>query len=105
MGRRAKKYLAYKVKKIRYAFSHFELPNFSNFQSFFRVGQAVNVMYLDLSLWPFVLLTMGFPPVHQVAAIKLLIIYLNNYRYLFQSTSSKNSFRYIIIFFSITNPF
>lgn len=65
-----------RIKELRYAFAHLELPNFLNFQSFFGMGQAVNAMYPDITLWPFVLLTMGFTPAHQVVAIKLLIFIL-----------------------------
>ena len=63
-----------RVKEIRYAFLHFELPNFLNFQSFFGAGQAVNAMYPDITLWPFVLLTLFLSPAHQVAMIKLLMV-------------------------------
>lgn len=63
-----------RIKEIRYAFLHWELPNFLNFQSFFGVGQAINAMYPDITLWPFVLLTLFLSPTHQVAMIKLLII-------------------------------
>ncbi len=63
-----------RIKEIRYAFLHWELPNFLNFQSFFGVGQAINAMYPDITLWPFVLLTLFLSPTHQVAMIKLLMI-------------------------------
>ena len=63
-----------RIKEIRYAFLHWELPNFLNFQSFFGVGQAINAMYPDITLWPFVLLTLFLSPTHQVAMIKCLCI-------------------------------
>lgn len=40
-----------RVYEIRYAFQHLEFPNWLNFQSFFGIGQAVNGMYPDISLY------------------------------------------------------
>lgn len=65
-----------RIYEIRYAFQHFEFPNWLNFQSFFGIGQAVNGMYPDISLYPFVLLTMLLSPFHQVVAIQVLIAVL-----------------------------
>lgn len=65
-----------RIYEIRYAFQHFEFPNWLNFQSFFGIGQAVNGMYPDISLYPFVLLTMPLSPFHQVVAIRVLIAVL-----------------------------
>lgn len=65
-----------RIYEIRYAFQHFEFPNWLNFQSFFGIGQAVNGMYPDISLYPFVLLTMPLSPFHQVVAIQVLIAVL-----------------------------
>lgn len=65
-----------RVYEIRYAFQHLEFPNWLNFQSFFGIGQAVNGMYPDISLYPFVLLTMSLSPFHQVVAIQILIAVL-----------------------------
>lgn len=65
-----------RIYEIRYAFQHFEFPNWLNFQSFFGIGQAVNGMYPDISLYPFVLLTMLLSPFHQVVAIQVLIAML-----------------------------
>lgn len=65
-----------RIYEIRYAFQHFEFPNWLNFQSFFGIGQAVNGMYPDISLYPFVLLTMPLSPFHQIVAIQVLIAVL-----------------------------
>lgn len=65
-----------RISEIRYAFQHFEFPNWLNFQSFFGIGQAVNGMYPDISMYPFVLLTMPLSPFHQVIAVQVLIAVL-----------------------------
>ena len=65
-----------RILEIRYAFIHRELPNWLNFQTFFGMGQAINGMYPDISLYPLVLLTMFFSPSHQLAAINILIFTL-----------------------------
>lgn len=65
-----------RIMEIRYAFLHHELPNWLNFQTFLGIGQAVNGMYPDISLWPFVALTMGLSITHQVVAISLMILLL-----------------------------
>lgn len=67
---------ASRIYEIRYAFLHHELPNFLNFQSFFGMGQAVNGMYPDISLWPLVLVTLPLSFIKQIYAIRLIIIFL-----------------------------
>ncbi|WP_347980278.1 hypothetical protein [Limosilactobacillus allomucosae] len=67
---------ASRIYEIRYAFLHHELPNFLNFQSFFGMGQAVNGMYPDISLWPLVLITLPLSFIKQIYAIRLMIIFL-----------------------------
>lgn len=65
-----------RIMEIRYAFSQHELPNWLNFQTFLGIGQAINGMYPDISLWPFVALTMPLSITHQVLAINLMILLL-----------------------------
>lgn len=62
-----------RVFEIRQAFLHGNLPSWLNFNTFFSAGQAVNGMYPDFTLWPFVLITNMLSPIHQVIAIKGLI--------------------------------
>lgn len=46
-----------RILEIRNAFLHLQIPNWVNFSTFFGIGQAVNGMYPDLTLWPLVLIT------------------------------------------------
>lgn len=62
-----------RIYEIRTAFQNHSLPSWVNFNSFFNTGQAINGMYPDFTLWPFVLLTNFLNPVHQIIAIKALI--------------------------------
>lgn len=64
-----------RIQEIDYYFKHLEMPNWLNFQTFNRNGQAINGMYPDLTLWPFVLLTIGIKSiVNQVIVIRSLIL-------------------------------
>lgn len=64
-----------RIQEIDYYFRHLEIPNWLNFQTFNRNGQAINGMYPDFTLWPFVLLTIGIKSiVNQVIVIKSLIL-------------------------------
>lgn len=65
-----------RIYEIRYAFLHNELPNWLNYHSYFGMGQAVNGMYPDLSLWPLVLVTLPLSLMKQIIAIRLLILAL-----------------------------
>jgi len=62
-----------RIAEIRLAFENHSLPSWVNFNSFFNTGQAINGMYPDFTLWPFVLLTNFLTPIHQIIAIKSLI--------------------------------
>ncbi|WP_125587683.1 glycosyltransferase family protein [Companilactobacillus jidongensis] len=62
-----------RVYEIRQAFLNGNLPGWLNFNTFFSAGQAVNGMYPDFTLWPFVFITDMLSPIHQVIAIKVLI--------------------------------
>lgn len=62
-----------RIYEIRLAFKQHVLPSWLNFNTFFNTGQAINGMYPDFTLWPFVLLTNFLTPIHQIIAIKTLI--------------------------------
>lgn len=64
---------AQRINEIRQAFINGNLPNWLNFNSFFSAGQAVNGMYPDFTLWPFIFITDMLSPIHQLIAIKVLI--------------------------------
>lgn len=64
-----------RISEIDYYFRHLEIPNWLNFQSFNRNGQAINGMYPDLTLWPFIILTIGIKSiVRQIVVIRSLIL-------------------------------
>lgn len=65
-----------RILEIRNAFLHLQIPNWVNFSTFFGIGQAVNGMYPDLTLWPLVLITNFLSPQHQIATINFLIFFL-----------------------------
>lgn len=65
---------AQRLLEIRYAFSHRELPNWLNFHTFLGMGQAINGMYPDITLWPFVIVTNFLPANYQILTINLLIL-------------------------------
>ena len=65
-----------RILEIRNAFLHLEIPNWVNFSTFFGIGQAVNGMYPDLTLWPLVLITIFLSPQYQIAVISFLIFVL-----------------------------
>lgn len=64
---------AERIYEIRLAFQQHTLPSWVNFNSFFNTGQAINGMYPDFTLWPFVFITNFLTPIHQIIAIRSLI--------------------------------
>lgn len=62
-----------RIYEIRLAFQQHTLPSWGNFNTFFNTGQAINGMYPDFTLWPFVLITNFLTPIHQIIAIRALI--------------------------------
>lgn len=62
-----------RIYEIRLAFQQHMLPSWVNFNTFFNTGQAINGMYPDFTLWPFVWITNFLTPIHQLIAIKTLI--------------------------------
>lgn len=65
-----------RILEIRNSFLHLEIPNWVNFSTFFGIGQAVNGMCPDITLWSLVLMTIFLSPQHQVVAISFLIFFL-----------------------------
>lgn len=64
---------AERIYEIRLAFQQHTLPSWVNFNTFYNAGQAINGMYPDFTLWPFVLVTNFLTPIHQIIAIRALI--------------------------------
>ncbi|APX72333.1 hypothetical protein M5C72_04120 [Companilactobacillus allii] len=62
-----------RIYEIRQAFINGNLPSWLNFDTFFSSGQAVNGMYPDFTLWPFIFITDMLSPIHQIIAIKVMI--------------------------------
>lgn len=65
-----------RIYDIRQAFLNHEIPLWINFHSFFGLGQAINGMYPDISLWPFILLTLWMPFHNQIVVINGLMFVL-----------------------------
>lgn len=65
-----------RILEIRMAFKQGTLPCWLNFNTFYGIGQAVNGMYPDLTLWPFVAITNFMSPQYQMATINFLIFFL-----------------------------
>ena len=64
------------IFEIRMAFINHSFPSWVNFTSFYNLGQAINGMYPDVTLWPFVLITMWLPFSKQIVVITALIFIL-----------------------------
>lgn len=67
---------AERVYEIRNAFKNGSFPGWLNFMTFHHVGQAINGMYPDISLWPLVYITNKLSPIHQIIIIRTLILIL-----------------------------
>lgn len=65
-----------RVYEIREAFKAHHFPSWVNFITFHHIGQAINGMYPDISLWPLVYITNILNPVHQIIVIRSLILAL-----------------------------
>lgn len=65
-----------RVFEIRQAFKAHAIPIWLNFTSFSKLGQAVNAMYPDITLWPLVFITNGFSFFNQLLVIRILILLL-----------------------------
>lgn len=80
---------AQRIYEIRNAFLQGKLPSWINLLTFHNSGQAINGMYPDLTLWPFVFITNFLSPVHQILSIRFIILFLT-----FLITFWSISFRY-----------
>lgn len=65
-----------RIFEIRQAFRAHDIPNWLNFVSFSQLGQAVNAMYPDITLWPLVLITNGLSFFNQILVIRSIILLL-----------------------------
>ena len=63
-----------RIYDIREAFLAHRIPTWVNFSSYHGMGQAINGMYPDITLWPFILITNGLSFVNQIIAIKVVIL-------------------------------
>lgn len=68
-----------RIYEIREAFLHNEIPGWLNFVTFHHLGQAINGMYPEISLWPLIYITSRFDPIHQVLVIKIFLMLLTFY--------------------------
>lgn len=66
-----------RIYEMRDAFKIGSFPNWLNFSTFHFMGQAVNGMYPDITLWPIVISTNMLTPIHQIVAIRLIIVMLS----------------------------
>ncbi|MCT0013513.1 hypothetical protein [Weissella confusa] len=66
-----------RIYEIRESFANFKLPSFFNWMTFHHTGQAVNLMYPDVTMWPLVLITNWLSPVRQVVTIQLLTLWVS----------------------------
>lgn len=64
---------AQRIFEVKDAISNGALPSWSNFLTFHHVGQPINGMYPDISLWPLVLVTNFLDPVQQIICIRMII--------------------------------
>lgn len=67
---------AERIYEIRNALKNGSFPGWLNFMTFHHVGQAINGMYPDISLWPLVYITNKLSPIHQIIIIRALILIL-----------------------------
>ena len=91
-----------RIYDIREAFKAHSIPTWVNFDSYFGMGQAINGMYPDITLWPFVFVTNGLSFVNQIIAIRVLMLmltFLVTYVSLVQHKFTKeNSFYAAIVY-------
>ena len=62
-----------RIYQIRLAFLKHQIPNWLNFSTFYHAGYAINGMYPDITLWPYVFITNFLSPIKQVICIRFLI--------------------------------
>lgn len=94
-----------RVIDIREAFKAHQVPTWINFSSYYGMGQAINGMYPDVTLWPLIFITNSFSLVNQVIAIKVLIlggIFLISYISLVNHKFKKESSFYVAILYTFS---
>ena len=94
-----------RIYDIREAFKAHSIPTWVNFDSYHGMGQAVNGMYPDITLWPFVFITNGLSFVNQVIAIKALILiatFLITYVSLVKHCFTKENSFYVAILYAFS---
>lgn len=94
-----------RIYDIREAFKAHRFPTWINFSSYFGMGQAVNGMYPDITLWPFVFITNSLSFVDQIIAIKVLIListFLVTYISLLKHKFIKENSFYIAILYTFS---
>ena len=94
-----------RVIDIREAFKAHQVPTWINFSSYYGMGQAINGMYPDITLWPLLFITNSFSLVNQVIAIKVLILggtFLISYISLVNHKFKKESSFYVAILYTFS---
>lgn len=94
-----------RVIDIREAFKAHQVPTWINFSSYYGMGQAINGMYPDITLWPLIFITNSFSLVNQVIAIKVLILggtFLISYISLVNHKFKKESSFYVAILYTFS---
>lgn len=94
-----------RIIDIREAFKAHQVPTWINFSSYYEMGQAINGMYPDITLWPLIFITNSFSLVNQVIVIKVLILggtFLISYISLVNHKFKKESSLYVAILYTFS---
>lgn len=94
-----------RIIDIREAFKAHQVPTWINFSSYYEMGQAINGMYPDITLWPLIFITNSFSLVNQVIVIKVLILggtFLISYISLVNHKFKKESSFYVAILYTFS---
>lgn len=94
-----------RIYDIREAFKAHSIPTWVNLDSYFGMGHAINGMYPDITLWPFVFVTNGLSFVNQIIAIRVLILiltFLVTYISLVQYKFTKENSFYVAILYAFS---
>lgn len=94
-----------RIIDIREAFKAHQVPTWINFSSYYEMGQAINGMYPDITLWPLIFITNSLSLVNQVIVIKVLILggtFLISYISLVNHKFKKESSFYVAILYTFS---
>lgn len=94
-----------RIIDIREAFKAHQVPTWINFSSYYEMGQAINGIYPDITLWPLIFITNSFSLVNQVIVIKVLILggtFLISYISLVNHKFKKESSFYVAILYTFS---